>query len=141
MKSDTTVPSPWFPPIDETDPARRNGRPLAPDIAPLVERAEAIYAGRRRRTERFGEHADLFGEPSWDLMLDLYIAHERGVEINISRSVAASGVPTTTGLRYIALLTDRGLLSRVADPFDRRRHFVTVSDEGLKIMRDLMKVI
>ncbi len=134
-------PSPWLSHVDAAGADHPDARPLPADIAPLVARAEAIYAARRTRTASFGDDADLFGEPSWDLMLDLYIAHERGVEINISRSVTASGVPTTTGLRYIALLTDRGLLCRVADPFDRRRHFLTLSDRGLTIMRSLLKRI
>lgn len=144
MSSDGAVPRdtpPWLSHGEEADAALSTARPLSADIAPLVARAEAIYAARRTRTDSFGEDADLFGEPSWDLLLDLYIAHERGVEINVSRSVAASGVPTTTGLRYIALLTDRGLLCRVADPFDRRRHFLTLSDRGLGIMRALLKKI
>ena len=144
MSSDTVVPrgeSSWVAHGEEDGPDRPGARTLAPDVARLVERAEAIYAGRRLRTAAFGDDADLFGEPSWDLMLDLYIAHERGMEINIGRSVAASAVPTTTGLRYIALLTDRGLLCRIADPLDRRRHFVTLSDRGLAIMRQLLTTI
>ena len=40
-------------------------------------RARKIYEDRRSRPSIFGNE-ELFGEPAWDILLDLYIAHVEG---------------------------------------------------------------
>jgi hypothetical protein len=40
--------------------------------APVVEEARRHYRLRRMRDQEFGPA--LFGEPAWDILLDLYIA-------------------------------------------------------------------
>jgi DNA-binding MarR family transcriptional regulator len=67
------------------------------------------------------------GEPSWDILLDLYVREEDGEAASVSDACVASGVPTTTGLRYLAYLTQQGHVEREPDPEDARRSLVRLT--------------
>jgi hypothetical protein len=81
----------------------------------------------RRLRERFFP-ADLFADPAWDIMLDLAAARRSGLRVSVSSLCIAAAVPTTTALRWIKAMVDRGMLVREADPADARRAFITLSE-------------
>ncbi|ALJ15215.1 winged helix DNA-binding protein [Sphingopyxis macrogoltabida] len=83
---------------------------------------------RRKREEYFP--AELFSDACWDILLDLYAAHYEGEAVSISSLCIAASVPQTTALRWIALLTNEGWLVRWADPNDRRRSYIKLSDRA-----------
>lgn len=83
---------------------------------------------RRKREEYFP--SDLFADPGWDIMLDLYAAHYDSEAISVSSLCIAASVPRTTALRWIAMMTDDGWLVRWADPADRRRAYLKLSDQA-----------
>lgn len=87
--------------------------------------ARKIHAQRRRREQILG--ADLFGEPVWDMYLDLYACAVEGREVSISSLCIASGAPTTTALRSIAMLVEQGQLIRRRDESDGRRVLIELS--------------
>lgn len=95
--------------------------------------ARAIYASRRERAAIFG-NAELFGEPAWDIMLDLYIAQADGKAVSVSSACIGSASPPTTGLRWLGILCDHGFVMREHDPADQRRVLVRLSQTGLKAM-------
>lgn len=99
----------------------------------LLALARKIYALRRKRAAIFGE-ADLFGEPAWDILLDLYIAHGEGKPVSVSSACIGSAAPSTTGLRWLGVLVDVGLVLREHDPADQRRVLVRLSDQGKAAM-------
>ena len=105
----------------------------------LHEKASRLYRERRARDLAFGDHASLVGEPTWDILLDLFIAHEGGQAISISSACLASCGSPTTGLRHINALCDRGLTARSADPSDRRRVFLGLTPAGLALMKACLK--
>ena len=110
--------------------------PNAPDdLVGLARKAAAIYAGRRARSKIFGE-LDVFGEPAWDLMLDLFVNQVENRPIAVSSAVIASAVAPTTALRWITTLIQEGLLERVPDQFDRRRAFVRLTGKGMDLTGD-----
>lgn len=82
---------------------------------------------RRQRDQHFP--SDLFADPAWDMMLDLYAAHYERREISVSSLCIASAVPATTALRWIKTMVDDGRFVRVADPEDGRRIIVSLSDD------------
>ena len=69
-------------------------------------------------------------EPDWNILLDLYVHHHRGVRISVTSACIASGVPATTALRWIEELRKRGLIRREIDEKDRRRALLSLSDAG-----------
>jgi DNA-binding MarR family transcriptional regulator len=91
------------------------------DDPKLAERARRLYEQRRRRNAIFGNSSDAFGEPSWDLLLDLFHSEGSGRQISLSSGCIASDSPTTTAMRHVRGLETRGLIRRERDPSDARR--------------------
>jgi len=100
---------------------------IAEKLGIAVASARKIYAFRRRRDEALSEVADLFHDPIWDILLDLFAAGERGQEVSVSSACIGAAVPLTTGLRALSNLQERGFVEFQNDPLDRRRRHVTLS--------------
>ncbi|WP_184476941.1 winged helix DNA-binding protein [Rhizorhapis suberifaciens] len=103
---------------------------------PTIALAETLILMRRRREEALGR--ELFADPAWDILLDLYVARSRNRPISISSLCIAASVPATTALRWINSLAERGWLIREADPNDGRRMYVRLTDEASSKMRDFL---
>ena len=84
---------------------------------------------RNARATIFGM-PDLFQDPAWDILLDLYAAKLEGRSVSISSACIASMVPPTTALRWITLLEERGLVMRSYDEADRRRKYVALTERA-----------
>lgn len=102
----------------------------------LFDVAVAIQAVRRRRDTLFGR--DLFGEPAWDILLDLYVAEHSGRALALSTVGALAGVPQTTAFRWMSQLAERGYIVRRADPNDARRGFIHLSPTGQALLEQLL---
>jgi DNA-binding MarR family transcriptional regulator len=85
----------------------------------------ALIRARRLRDQYFGP--DLFADPAWDILLDLYAAKLEHQRVAVSSLCIAAAVPATTALRWIKTLTDMGLLVRSADPQDGRRVYIELA--------------
>jgi hypothetical protein len=78
---------------------------------------------------------EIFGEPAWDMLLDLFAARIERASVAVSSLCIAAAVPPTTALRTIGTMTTLGLVTRVADPADRRRVFIALTDATAEAMR------
>lgn len=108
---------------------------VLPEDHPLwLELARRTYADRRRRTKLF--EPNLFGEPAWDMLLDLFIAAKEGKRVSVTSACIGSDVPATTALRWIAVLESQGLVLREDDPKDARRAFIHLSADAYSRMID-----
>ncbi|BEU99733.1 MarR family transcriptional regulator [Novosphingobium olei] len=94
--------------------------------------AHELYVGRRKR-ERFLS-GDLFGEPTWDILLDLYVAAREDRRVPTTSACIGAHVPPTTALRWLRILEAKGLVEREDDGRDGRRTFVRLTDRGLLAM-------
>jgi len=99
----------------------------------FAEHARQSYASRRKRTAIFG-NPELFGEPAWDILLDLYIAHVDNKAVSVSSACIGSAAPPTTGLRWLGVLAEHDLVLREHDPEDQRRVLVRLTETGLAAM-------
>lgn len=104
--------------------------------ATLADLARRIYGQRRRRSRHLP--SDLFGEPAWDILLDLFIAAEEGRHIPVTSACIAADVPATTGLRWLQVLETRGFIDRRSDPADGRRTHVALSVAGYTAMANYL---
>lgn len=90
--------------------------PGPPSTAQVVK---SVIKARTVREQIFG--TDIFRDPAWDMLLDLYVNREEGRETSVSSLCIAAGVPATTGLRYIAAMEKLSFLGRRKDGRDARR--------------------
>lgn len=96
-----------------------------------VHRLRAKAVRRMLRQRRMREQyfpADLFADPAWDMLLDLYAARLERQPVSVSSLCIAAAVPATTALRWIKTMTDAGLFVREADPHDGRRIFIGLAE-------------
>ncbi|WP_432769200.1 winged helix DNA-binding protein [Sphingopyxis sp.] len=96
-----------------------------------IERQRAKQVRRILRQRRMREQyfpADLFADPAWDMLLDLYAARLERQPVSVSSLCIAAAVPATTALRWIKTMTDAGLFVREADPQDGRRIFIALAE-------------
>lgn len=114
----------------------------SPELS-LAAAAENLYRFRRRRealmTARFG--SDLFADPAWDIILDLYIHNSKNLDVSVTSACAAAMVPITTALRYITVLSDRGLVERSKNPKDGRSYLLRLSPEAIHIVEEVLAEI
>lgn len=99
----------------------------------LAVLASSIYRARQRRLKHFD--ADLFSEPAWDMLLDLFVRMVRGERVSATSLCQAARVPQATGLRCIELLVTRGLAKRVSTADDRRLSLVELTVDGFRRVR------
>ena len=123
-----------LPKCDDTAPEWEALDPEARRRA-FADLARATYARRRKRTAIFGD-PELFGEPGWDILLDLYIAQAEDKPVSVSSACIGSASPPTTGLRWLGVLAEQGLVAREHDPQDQRRVLVRLTDKALNAMDD-----
>jgi hypothetical protein len=98
--------------------------------------ASYLLRTRRLRSEMLGE--GLFDDPAWYILLDLFVARHQGREMGVSSVCIGSGVPSTTALRWIKVLEDRGMIGRRSDPGDGRRVLLALEPEAAMRVRDLL---
>lgn len=101
--------------------------------APDLDIVEAMISIRFLR-DRFFER-DLFFDPTWSMLIDLYRAELKGKQLSVTSVCIGSRVADTTALRYIKLLEERGYVYRVPDPNDKRRVFLRLTGEAIERMR------
>ncbi|MDB5692725.1 MAG: MarR family transcriptional regulator [Alphaproteobacteria bacterium] len=103
--------------------------PSADDEAKaLLAMAREVYETRRNRERVFGQ--GLFSDPSWDILLDLYISRREARKVTISSACIAASAPSTTATRHIAHLVQRGLVLRIPHPADARSSYLELSPKA-----------
>lgn len=116
-------------------------RPIDPSRRDVSDRALANAAYRARRARARFLPQDLFFEPAWDMLLDLYVAACDEKSISTTSLCIASAAPPTTALRYVNQLIDLGLAGRREDAKDARRTLVYLSDKGHKALSSYFRAL
>ena len=100
--------------------------PLPPPA--LLAEAQRLSAARKARDRVFGR--DLFPNPAWNILIELFIAGEEGRNVTIKSACVAAGVPQSTALRHIAHLIEVRLATRAQHPSDARSAYLRLTDRG-----------
>lgn len=116
----------------EREPERGADRPAPPAEIPAIPEAaqltdyirELLRKEMKRREIGGGE---LFGDPAWEMLLDLLLAKIEGRRVSVSSACIASGAPMSTALRLVRRLVGESVLCRLPDEHDRRRHFLVIN--------------
>jgi DNA-binding MarR family transcriptional regulator len=91
----------------------------------LAASVRTYLRARRRREEMFG--GEVFADPVWDVLLDLYASTLEGRRVCISDACIAASVPSTTALRWLGKMEECKLIVRHQDATDGRRAYVELS--------------
>lgn len=105
----------------------------------LPDGLRQLIQWRRLRERHFGP--GLFADPAWDILIELAASHVERRSVPVSSLCAAAAVPSTTALRWINILVDRGLVVRESDPRDKRRVYVRLSQTGLQKMEAYLESV
>lgn len=96
-------------------------------MAIAVKKAADLIEITKRRS-RLVSAANLFADPAWFILLDLFVRQNAGLQTSVSSACHASFSPVTTALRHIAILTERKIIQRQYDPVDQRRVFLELTE-------------
>ena len=99
----------------------------------------AVQAARQRRVALFDD--DLFSDPAWDILLELYALYLEQRRASVSALYSASSVPGSTALRWISKLERDGLVKRVDDLLDARRSWIELTADGHERMRRFFEML
>lgn len=102
-------------------------------VETAVEAARRAYDERRARTNFVG-HNDMFGEPAWDMLLDLFIRQANEEEITVKSACLNTDAPASTTTRWLMVLEHYGLIEMHCDPADPVRHLIHLTPTGYEGM-------
>lgn len=108
-------------------PSRRESKNFEANKWYYLHEAERLYRSRRNREQNFPEI--LFGEPAWDMMLDLFINRLKGKRISVTSLCIASCVPSTTALRWLSILEHSNVVAKEPSKLDKRTTYLELTDE------------
>ena len=91
----------------------------------------SILMLRRGREEVFGKN--LFSDPAWDILLELYAAHLGRRTISITELAAEIGLPQSTVSRWVDVLAENGIVDAPCTP----REAINLTDCGTAGMERL----
>jgi len=90
--------------------------------------AETVLRRRILRRQLVGS-PELFGEPAWDMLIDLFIHACKGQQLSMSSLCATAGIPTSSAMKLAQRLCEAGILERTPDIFDGRRTLMKIAPE------------
>lgn len=107
--------------------------PHSPQAGHLLRAvAERLYADRRRRDEYFPPA--LFGEPAWDLLLALFIAHDDGRHVSLAEAYEAAKIDPRDGPPLIERLVATGLVTHSHNRWDA----ILLTERGMDRLADYL---
>lgn len=105
-----------------------SGGPQSQAIEGLLAAARKAYDFAERKSAALT--SGLSSDPTWLMMLDLFISHAEGTRLSVTDLCIGSRASPATALRYLSLLERSDYAIRIADPTDRRRSYVRLTDRG-----------
>ena len=112
--------------------ARARTRPSRPvkvlsddEVARARQCASSFVALRRERERQF--EGIMFSDPSWDMLLDLFIQRADGKLTTVTSACIGASAPPTTALRHLSMLIEQGYVERRGSERDQRVFYVDLS--------------
>lgn len=118
---------------DRPDPARELTEEGRHDL--VLGLATTLRDARSLRAEIFPGVP--FGNPNWDVMLDLFIQEMNGFRTSLDHLALTGDLPAPTVYESVAELDRLGLIDRAPDHFDNRVAWLSLTVTGRQGMFDL----
>lgn len=101
-------------------------------LAIRFAKVRAAKEDRARRAEYLP--SELFAEPAWDILLELYAFELVGRTVTESELVERLAVPSTVAIRWLKMLEAHNLVSRALDLADRTQIRIELTSKGLNAL-------
>jgi CheY-like chemotaxis protein/DNA-binding MarR family transcriptional regulator len=126
--------------VSQSLPAVAQARRTVAELGPSDRKGAALrdLRGIRKVRSKYFP-SELFSDPCWEMLLDLYDARLAGAEVSVTSLGVASGVPPTTALRRMETLQGHGLIERADDIDDKRRTIVRLTERGLEAVEQFFE--
>lgn len=102
-------------------------------VETALKTAQRAFDERKTRTDFVGS-SEMFGEPAWDMLLDLFIRQTKDEQISGQSVFINAEAPTATAKRWLKVLEQNGLISAHPDPAGSevgRVHLTPTGYEGM----------
>ena len=94
-----------------------------------------VQAAKKERARRIVYlPSELFAEPSWDILLELYAFELVARVVTESQLAERINVPVTTTGRWLKLLESQELIARKVDPDDTAQVRIALTRKGLEAL-------
>lgn len=107
----------------------------------MLQIARRLYSYRRIRDRIFNADSVTFRDPSWDLLLELFIAKVEDRQVMTSVVIASIGAPYTTALRHLNDLAKKGMVTRSSDQKDGRCSIIALTDRAYRCLLQFFDAI
>ncbi|MDE8653099.1 hypothetical protein [Novosphingobium album (ex Liu et al. 2023)] len=94
------------------------------------------FARDRRARYAFFRESDIFGEPMWDMLLELFIAARDGREVSVTSACIATRRPHAEALACLDRLIGHALVRRDTDIANPAHDVVALTGRGVSTMAD-----
>lgn len=91
--------------------------------AAALANARKVAHRRLLRQQLIGA-PELFGDPAWEMLVDLFIHECEGKDLSIGALCVPVGIPMSSALRLVQKLCVAGIVRRIHDPVDGRRSII-----------------
>jgi predicted Rossmann fold nucleotide-binding protein DprA/Smf involved in DNA uptake len=112
--------------------ARSGATPHRNEVTP--ELVKAAIRARAARAEHLPK--ELFHDPAWDLLLELFLAHLEDRQLQISALGIGAGIAPATVLRWLGQLESIGLIRRHPAPEDGRRIYIGLTEKAVRALHE-----
>lgn len=99
----------------------------------LLKWVNWLISARRKRASYIAP--ELFGEPAWEILLELLRAELAYERISVSNACSIAGTSQSTGCRWLNALEHHGLILRQGDERDAGGTFVALSPDTSNALR------
>lgn len=77
---------------------------------------------------------DLASETCWDILLLVYLAKRRNINICLKDIKSETNIPVTTIIRWVGALEASGMIFRKRDSTDARRHWLYMEERAVALV-------
>jgi len=107
-----------------------------PDADRLEVSEDVVVAAIRAWRERACYlPSELFSDPAWGMLLELFHAEIGNRQVSLRRLCKASAASTPCAIRWLKALEDRELVSRQADPLNSGNEYLELTPKGSTALR------
>ena len=111
-----------------------------PRMETALETARRAYAERKSRSKMIGSK-EIFGEPAWDLLLDLFIHQSNDEDLTVKSACLHVETSENTTLRWLRVLEHNGLLKSHIDPANPEQQLIHLTPAGYEGMIRYLKSV